>query len=228
MSHLFYDKFGTEEHKIFRFLGDDQKSVLIRVLAAEAAKNGKKVIIVSDEKDSYPIEGKVIVAGDIDLATALIQQEADDVIFLARNIENDILVPYTKANIEHLSSNLADGQLLFINEKRKKKDKHRLTDQTQTICVLSFSDLQKFFIKLFPDGKENPADDMDERLELIINELCPRLNDTAHEGDKILFVAGVSDMRDENIAIPVARMLKERFGFPVLTGDLNRYKLREI
>lgn len=232
MKRFFYEKFNISHSPLVIFCGDKESIALYNILAEEAASYGKHVIMISMMPEKYPIEGKVLVCDETEMLIELIRNEEAHVIYLAKKIEEDILMPFSFKEIKPLIRNQDENIQLFIKVSAKNKPPAFLK-AADVVCTLNFNIIREEILQIYSNlsltSSGTAQKKFRQKLNTLIESHCPLLyNKEDVPAKKTLFISQVKTLLDENLIIPIGRDLKKSSGIRILYGNINQYQLKEI
>lgn len=232
MRRFFYEKFNISSTPLVIFSGDKESTLLMQLLAEESAALGKHVLMISLAEEKYPIEGKVLVCDETAMLTELIRAEDARIIYLARKIENDILIPFSFKELKPLLGNNQDDIQLFINISAKTKLPAAFL-KGRLVCSLNFNIIREEILQIYSNLSLTASGTAQKKIRAKLNALiesyCPLLYGAQKKSaEKTLFISQVKNLLDENLIIPIGRDLKLTAGARVLYGNINQYELKEI
>lgn len=235
MNQLFFNHFKLASEKTICLLGGEGKNALIQLLAQESVLAGYRALVVSTAAMRYPIEGKVLLSEEINLTLNLVRNAQPEIIYLARNVSDDYLLPFNTDELNLLVVNSGQDSRLFIDiisaDSSFYKNAPNLADSL-VICQLNFSVLSDELLQLSQKVDLNShheyVETAQERMREILSQHCPFYQTLETKREKIIFIGQMKNILDENILIPIARHLKACFASRVLYGNLNQYQIKEV
>ncbi|GEM_PF-5679356 len=230
MRGLFYSAFGAEHITRFLFCVERTSLPIMEILAKESAANNRHVLILGHQPIPYPIEGKVLISPETEFLLQLIEDEEPRVIYLAKGISDDLLLPYEMSDINRFASEIQTDMMLFLQLAPDDDIEGYLAHQpgTRCVCVLNYKEISSI---LFADtrSKQTPGEStLFKRIHKIVSEHCPLFDHAQCRKDAILFIDQVKNLLEENMLLSVLRKYNQRFEGHLLIGDVTRYHVREL
>ncbi|MEJ2544567.1 MAG: hypothetical protein P8Y99_10910 [Calditrichaceae bacterium] len=234
MNSQFYNQFNPDNKNIVTIFGDRLKKSLLNLLSAEAIKMEYHVLVLSDKPMSYPLAGKVLVCDDLSIVHQLIDKEKPAQIYLASKVQNDLLYPFTKKDINQLTGNLAERILLYYDVDSTSKINLKTSSfisKSQMICSINYN-LLKDNLPQISKIKELKSKSIDEQISekvySIIKKICPYFLEVDQMENKICFIDQIKGLYDENVIRSIARNLKSKMNCTMLIGNTNTYQVKAI
>jgi len=231
MKHLFYQHFALTGSSLVVFNGDKETKAILHLLAEEAVASGKRVLILSSQPEKYPIEGKVLVSPGTEMLMELLQSEEAQIIYLARKISDDILYPFKTAEIKRLLRKQEAATQIFMDVQAEEHTFDFL-QKADLICTLNFNLLREEILRVYQNvslkSSVTAQNKIRRRILELLKQNCPCFQEGDTAGQKILFIAQIKTLLDENVIIPVGRDLKNTLHTRILYGSVNHYQIKEI
>ncbi len=235
MKNIFYSQFDIQANNLISVSGADDNDALIHVLAEEAISAGYRSLVLSNVKQKYPIEGKVLVSDETHLLMELIRSDEPIVTYLARGVNGDLLLPFTNKEIKSLLKQMDQDIKLFVHKSalgKPNQEINRLFKKGLHICTLNFNTLRPELFDVYKStairSSATTQKKVLDRFLQMITHYCPSFSTEEENPKLVLFIGQIKNMLDENLVIPVIRSLKEKLPAKILYGHLNHYQLKEI
>lgn len=230
MSTLFYSTLKLDEHAPVFIWGEKCAHALLCLLAAEAKHNHRLALVLSDDQQVYPIEGKVLVSPETDLLNDLLKTEPPEVMYLARAVKNDILQPYGAAEIKKILAQSKQPMLPFLYVKKDKQNLKQLIQAAARPLCLCVINYQKAEQVLLDTAKRAGASEktVNRKILDIIATHCERFNEMDCMENSVLFIDQVKTILEENKLLSVLRKFNEQFRGRIFMGNISQYRIKEI
>jgi len=230
MSTLFYSTLKLSDYSHVFLWGQKSASALLALLSSEARHSNRIALVLSDNAQVYPIEGKVLVSPETGLLKDLLKTESAEVIHLARAVTNDILQPYEFQDMKRILTQMEPPVLPFVyikQESRALKQMMRKLKAPLCICVINYQQTEQ---ELFDAKMRASVSDktFNRKISQIINTHCERFNEMDCTENSILFIDQVKTLLEENKLLSILRQFNEQFAGRIFLGNTTQYRIKEI
>jgi len=230
MSTLFYSTLKLGEHSQVFIWGEKSAHALLCLLSAETRRSGRIALVLSDDLQVYPIEGKVLVSPETDLLKDLLKTEPAEVIHLARSVKNDILQPYASKDIKKILAQSEDPILPFLYVKKNGQNLKQIIQSSAKPLCLCVINYQNDGQELLDSARRPSVSDktVNRKILQIITAHCEGFNEMECAENNVLFIDQVKTILEENKLLSVLRKFNEQFAGRIFLGNTTQYRIKEI
>ncbi len=235
MKRLFLDQFNVSDPSLVCISGNGANNALIHLLANEAISQGFRTLVVANSAQKYPVEGKVLVSDETNLLMDLVRADEPEVTYLAKQVQGDLLMPFTADEIKTILKHL-DGDVkvfVLLSPKGEALQKYgSVIKSALVICTVNFNLIRPKMLDVYESTSIRSSSSSQKHIKELfvthIQEHCPAFVSTHSKAGRILFIDQVKNLLDENLLIPVARSLKDYEHATILYGHVHHYQVKEI
>jgi len=242
MQNAFYRSFLDENEKIVAFIGGGGKSTLIRRLAKDGQRFGKKVVILSQFPFFTPVEAKTIIADDPTLLCRQVNAELAEssTLYIGKSFKESTINNFTLTEVK-IVINAIQADHIFIEADRA--DGCSLSGY-EKVSVSLLQETDRYINIIGADAFNQiknknwlSAEDKFWRKKTVLSPLeigawfnsstlFAKINDLHVPGT--FFINKVENIYIENTAIPLAKNFKVNGIERVITGSVFNSNLHLV
>lgn len=242
MQNAFYRSFLDENEKIVAFIGGGGKSTLIRRLAKDCQRFGKKVVILSQFPFFTPVEAKTIISDDPTLLCRQVNAELAEssALYIGKSIKESTITNFNLTEIKKVIK-AVQADHIFIEADRA--DGCSLSGYTK-VSVSLLQETDRYINIIGADAfnqiknknwlssedhfwrKKTVLSPLDIGAWFSSSTLFEKINDLQVPGT--VFINKVENIYIENTAIPLAKNFKINGIERVITGSVFNSNLHLI
>jgi hypothetical protein len=242
MQDSFYRNFISEQDKIIAFIGGGGKSTLMHRLSKDCQSIGKRVIILSIFPFIAPLDAKTVISSSITGINKKIESglRSSKIIYIGKKINNGIIENFNISEIKKIIDNLPSDHIFMEADSTK----GRSISGYNRISISVFQNIQRYINIVGADAlnqqknsnwiayqdefwkKKNIIVPIDIGKWILTHPFLAKLSKKPISST--FFINKVENIYIENLAIPLAKSIKQAGAQNVLIGSVFNSNLHLI